>query len=129
MADVEHEPRMIVTYYASVDEAPSTGEQRVRRIFDADRTPFQSGFQFVLRNRLPAGSANERHVHPDVEKVYYFLAGAGEVRCGPWTKRVGPGDFLFFPAAIEHQIHADTGADLEFIVCAARTVGTPRGLD
>ncbi|MDA0352075.1 MAG: cupin domain-containing protein [Chloroflexi bacterium] len=123
------EERLIVTAESSIDETQSRGDLHVRRIFDATTFPFESGLQFVLRNRLPAGGANERHIHDDVEKVYYFLSGTGEVICGPWTKRVGPGDFLFFPAAIHHEIHADAGADLEFIVCAAQTRSQPRGLE
>jgi len=118
----------VVTPETAVDETSSRGDLKVRRIFDVDSFPFESSFQFVLPNRLPAGGANERHIHRDVEKVYYFLAGAGEVSCGPWTKSVGPGDFLFFPAAIEHEIHADPDSDLEFIVCAAQTLEEPRGL-
>lgn len=123
------EERLIVTAESSVDETQSRGDLHVRRVFEAASMPFESSFQFFLRNRLPAGGANERHIHEDVEKVYYFLSGAGEVSCGPWTKRVGPGDFMFFPAAIEHEIHADADADLEFIVCAAQTTETPRGLE
>ena len=121
--------QLIVRAEAAVEESSSRGALQVRRIFTRESVPFESTFEFVLRNRIPPGGANERHVHPDTEKVYYFLSGAGEVQCGPWSQRVGPGDFLFFPAAIEHEIQADPDAALEFIVCAARTVGTPRGLD
>lgn len=122
------EERLIVINELSVSETQSRGDLHVRRIFDKGSVPFESGFQFVLRNRLPAGGANERHIHEDVEKVYYFLEGSGEVVCGPWKKRVGAGDFLFFPAAIEHEIHADADSDLEFIVCATQTLGEPVGL-
>ena len=122
------EERLIVTNELSVSEIQSRGDLHVRRIFDKGSVNFESGFQFVLRNRLTAGGANERHIHADVEKVYYFLAGSGKVICGPWEKPVGPGDFLFFPAAIEHEIHADEDSDLEFIVCAAQTLGDPIGL-
>ena len=123
------EDRLVITNETTVDESASRGDLKVRRIFDAASFPFESSFQFILRNTIPAGGANERHIHPDVEKVYYFLSGTGEVSCGPWTKPVGPGDFLFFPAAIEHEIHAGPDAPLEFIVCAAQTLTTPRGLD
>jgi mannose-6-phosphate isomerase-like protein (cupin superfamily) len=121
--------RLVITHETAVDETASRGDLEVRRIFDAASFPFESSFQFILRNSIPAGGANERHIHPDVEKVYYFLSGTGEVSCGPWTKPVAPGDFLFFPAAIEHEIHAGPDASLEFIVCAAQTLTTPRGLD
>ena len=82
----------------------------------------------MLYNRVPAGGKNERHVHEDVEKVYYFLKGNGEVECGPWKTLVEAGDFLFFPAAIEHEIRSHGPEDLELVVCAARTLTEPRGL-
>lgn len=122
------DPQLLVTAADSVEERAARGDLRARVIFNTENAPFESSFQFVLYNRVPAGKANERHVHDDVEKVYYFLQGSGEVDCGPWTRPVQAGDFLFFPAAIEHEIRADPGEDLEFVVCAARTLGTPRGL-
>lgn len=119
MADVG-EQRLIVQAASEVAYAPSRGDLQVRRIFEAGRSPFRSGLQFILHNRLPAGGANERHVHDDVEKVYYFLSGSGTVSCGDDTSKVTAGDFLFFPAQVPHEIHADPDADLEFVVCAAR---------
>ncbi len=101
---------------------------RVRPIFRRDTAGFESSFSFVLYNRLPAGEVNERHMHDDVEKVYYFLKGKAELACGPWTAQAGAGDFVFFPAAIEHQIRSLGPDDLEFVVCAAQTLGPPRGL-
>mgnify|MGYP001225043063 CR=1 FL=1 len=121
--------RLLVKQATSVDEVTARGDLQARRIFTEDDVPFESSLTFVLYNRVPAGGANEKHVHDDVEKVYYFLLGSGEVDCGPWTKKVAAGDFLFFPAAIEHEIRADAGQDLEFVVCAAKTVSDPRGLD
>ncbi|HJM88151.1 MAG TPA: cupin domain-containing protein [Dehalococcoidia bacterium] len=122
-----HETRLLVQRYSDIDEGASRGALKVRRIFDPGAVPFESSLQFILHNRLPAGGKNERHIHEDVEKVYYFLSGSGEVSCGPWTSRVSAGDFVFFPAAIEHEIQADDGEDLAFIVCAAQTSGEPRG--
>jgi len=101
---------------------------QVRPIFRRDAAGFESSLSFVLYNRLPAGEVNERHVHEDVEKVYYFLKGEAELLCGPWTARARAGDFVFFPAAIEHQIRSLGPDDLEFVVCAAQTLGPPRGL-
>lgn len=114
------EQRLIVRAASEVEYAPSRGDLQVRRVFEAGRTPFRSGLQFILHNRLPAGGANERHVHDDVEKVYYFFSGAGTVSCGDDTAAVTAGDFLFFPARVPHEIHAAADADLEFVVCAAR---------
>ncbi len=114
------EQRLVVRAASDVAYAPSRGNLQVRRVFEAGSMPFRSDLQFVLHNRLPAGGANERHVHEDVEKVYYFLSGSGTVSCGDDTSPVRAGDFLFFPAQVPHEIHADADADLEFVVCAAR---------
>ncbi len=114
------EQRLVVRAASEVAYAPSRGDLQVRRVFEAGAMPFRSGLQFILHNRLPAGGANERHVHDDVEKVYYFLSGSGTVSCGDDTAPVMAGDFLFFPAQVPHEIHAAPDADLEFVVCAAR---------
>ncbi len=100
-----------------------------RRVFDAGQGLFESSFQFVLKNRLPPGDKNTRHIHEDVEKVYYFLEGRGEVSCGPWSRTVEGGDFLFFPANIEHEIENTGDVDMVFTVVAARTEGEAKGLE
>ncbi len=124
----QHASRLLVQAAADVEQRASRGDLVVRRVFDASTAPFESSLTFVLYNRLPAGGKNERHVHEDVEKIYYFLKGSGEVECGPWKKPVTAGDVLFFPAAIEHEIRSHGREDLEFVVCAARTLAEPRGL-
>ena len=114
----------------SIENQPrvARGDLMARVIFHENDVPFESSFTFALYNRVPAGKSNEKHIHENVEKVYYFVKGSGEVDCGPWTKPVKAGDFLFFPAAIEHEIRADEGEDLEFVVCASKTLSEPRGL-
>lgn len=119
---------LVIREAKSVDERVARGDLMVRMVMHEDNVPFESSLTFVLYNRLPAGTANEKHVHDNVEKVYYFLKGSGEVDCGPETRKVKAGEFLFFPAAIEHEIRADAGEDLEFVVCAAKTVTEPKGL-
>ena len=120
--------RLLVRNAADAPEQASRGALVTRRIFEAESAGFESSLSFVLFNRIPAGGANELHVHEDIEKVYYFLAGEGEVACGPWTRTVRAGDFLFFPAAIPHMVRSLGPGDLEFVVCAARTLAPPRGL-
>lgn len=122
------EERLLVRHYSEVAEREARGALRARQVFHESTAGFESSLSFVLWNRIPAGGANELHVHEDIEKVYYFLKGEGEVACGPWTKPVREGDFLFFPAAIPHMVRNLGSDDLQFIVCAAHTLGTPRGL-
>lgn len=121
-------PRLLVKAATEVEERVARGDLRARAIFTEHTAPFESSFTFVLYNRVPAGGQNERHVRDDVEKVYYFVKGSGEVKCDPWSSRVQAGDFLFFPAAIAHEIRCDEGEDLEFVVCAARTLEPPAEL-
>ena len=121
-------PRLLVTRAEDVPERVALGAVHARVIFAAQAAGFESSLVTVLRNRIPAGLVNERHVHDDVEKVYYILGGEGDVECGPWQRRVRAGDFIFFPAAIPHQIRSLGPDDLDFIVVQARVQGTPRGL-
>ena len=114
----------------AVADIPETVGRNIhaRRMFTAAEGRFESSFSFVLFNRLPVGETNVRHIHEDVEKVYYFLRGNAEIDCGPWRASASAGDFLFFPADIAHQIRSLGPDDLEFIVCAASTVGEARGM-
>lgn len=114
---------------ATADIPETVGRNiHARRMFTAAEGRFESSLSFVLFNRLPVGETNVRHIHEDVEKVYYFLRGNAEIDCGPWRTSAAAGDFLFFPADIAHQIRSLGPDDLEFIVCAASTVGEARGM-
>ena len=115
----------------SPGDVPETVGRNIhaRRMFTAAEGRFESSLDFVLLNRLPAGETNVRHVHEDIEKVYYFLKGRAEIDCGPWRTTAEAGQFLFFPADIPHQILSLGPDDLEFIVCAAKTVGEASGME
>ena len=122
-----HDARFIVK---PTDSIPETVGRNIhaRRMFTAAEGRFESSLQFVLFNRLPVGETNVRHIHENVEKVYYFLRGNAEIDCGPWRTSAAAGDFLFFPADIAHQIRSLGPDDLEFIVCAAATTDEARGM-
>ena len=114
----------------ATSDVPETVGRNIhaRRMFTSAEGRFESTFEFVLFNRLPAGETNVRHVHENIEKVYYFLRGNAEIDCGPWRTSASAGDFLFFPADIAHQIRSLGPEDLEFIVCAASTTDAARGM-
>ena len=97
-------------------------------MFDSSEGLFESGLNFVLYNKLPVGETNVRHVHDDIEKIYYFLSGEAEIDCGPWRKNASAGDLLFFPAAIPHQILNIGSVDLEFIVVASKVSAQAEGM-
>ena len=121
-------PRFRVRSTSDVDEVHNPNNIDVRSMFSTADEIFESSFQFMLVNRLPVGEVNAAHTHDDVEKLYYFLTGQGEVTCGPTTTNVTTGDCLFFPAAIVHQIRSLGPDELTFVVCAAKTLATPKGL-
>ncbi|MHB8574829.1 MAG: cupin domain-containing protein [Dehalococcoidia bacterium] len=120
--------QFIVRGEADVPERVALGAVHARGIFSPANAAFESSLVAVLRNRIPAGEVNERHVHADVEKVYYIMQGEAEIGCGPWQQRARAGDFIFFPAAIPHQIRSLGPDDLEFIVIQSKVLGTPKGL-
>ena len=120
------EQRLLVRTASTLPEAMARNV-RVRSVFRSGETPFESPLKFVLRNRLDVGAVNDRHVHPDVEKVYYILEGEAEVNAGPWTETARAGDFIFFPAAIPHQIRNTGSIPLEFVVVAVEA-SSPTGL-
>ena len=119
--------RFVIRSRESVD-ANETRNLQIKRMFDSSEGLFESGLNFVLYNKLPAGETNVRHVHDDIEKIYYFLSGEAEIDCGPWRKNASAGDFLFFPAAIPHQILNIGSVDLEFIVVASKLSAEAEGM-
>jgi mannose-6-phosphate isomerase-like protein (cupin superfamily) len=121
-------PRLLVQSESAVPERVALGAVHAKSIFSAATAPFESSLVAVLRNRIPAGEVNEKHVHADVEKVYYLLQGVAEIECGPWRQTARAGDFIFFPAAIDHQIRSAGPDELEFIVIQSKVLGTARGL-
>ena len=123
------EPRLRVRNAKDVPERVGRGAVRGRTIFTSSDTSFESSLHAVLHNSIPAGEVNERHVHADVEKVYFFIRGEAEIECGPWSEHASAGDFLFFPAAIPHRIRSLGPDDLEFVVVQSKVTSPPRGID
>ena len=51
------------------------------------------------RNRSPGQGYQHRHT---AEEAVYILEGEAEYTFGGKTRKVGPGDLIFFPAAVQH---------------------------
>jgi mannose-6-phosphate isomerase-like protein (cupin superfamily) len=121
----ESRARLLVRSEADVEERTALGAVHFRQIFTEESAAFESSLTYVLRNRIAEGEENTRHVHDDVEKVYYILSGTAAISCGDERAEARAGDFIFFPAAVPHSIRSCGPGDLEFIVCAARTLDRP----
>ncbi len=68
--------------------------------------------------RVPPGkTAFPFHAHLANEEALYILAGEGELRTAEGTSRVGPGDYVVFPAGPDHPhaLRNSGAAPLEYI--------------
>lgn len=52
---------------------------------------------------IPPGGRTECHVHPEVEEIYYFLAGKGRVLAGDDYFDVEPGMSVLHRPGVRHQ--------------------------
>ena len=66
--------------------------------------------------RVPAGRESfVKHVHRHDEEWMYILTGEGTLEVGERKARIGPGDFIGYPASGEpHSVRAET--DLEYVL-------------
>jgi mannose-6-phosphate isomerase-like protein (cupin superfamily) len=65
-------------------------------------------------------SGGGRHWHQAYDETYYVLAGTGSIVLGDETHPLRPGAVVVIPAGLPHQIGADEGQVLEFVI-----FGTP----
>lgn len=71
----------------------------------------------VVHTRVPPGKDSfVHHVHQHDEEWVYVLSGHGIAELGDREERIGPGDFLGFPARGEpHNLRAGEGGDLVYV--------------
>jgi quercetin dioxygenase-like cupin family protein len=85
---------------------------RGRRIFPWAEVP-QSGWGGAWCAVAP-GETSTPHAHEEKE-VFFILAGAGTLRLGQETRRVGRGDTIFIPPSSEHSLTCDSSGELLFL--------------
>ena len=86
---------------------------RVQRIV----TGGEGGIANVHVVRVTKGLA---HVHAAYDEVYYVLAGKGSLTVDGRSHPIGPGSVAVIPAGAPHELEAEPGDELEFII-----FGTP----
>lgn len=69
--------------------------------------------------RLAPGCRTERHLHREVEEIYYFLEGRGRVETGGECFDVGPGDSILHAPGAAHQTWNIGETPLVFLCCCA----------
>lgn len=73
--------------------------------------------QGFVRHLLQGRKTSDHHKHDNVEQAYYIIEGEGEVLVGDKRYPVVPGDAVYLPPGIHHQMFNDRNDDwLEHIV-------------
>lgn len=65
-------------------------------------------------------SKGGRHFHRAYDETYYVLEGHGSITLGESTHRLRPGAVVVIPAGLPHELEADEGETLGFVI-----FGTP----
>ncbi len=72
---------------------------------------------------LHAGKATTGHAHSDVEEVYYFTQGEGDILLGNEKLKVGAKDVILIPKATFHRVYNTGSGDLIFLSIFERYEG------
>ncbi len=95
---------------------------------DEDDSPQLHNLQGVVKHGLQGRKTSDHHKHPQVEQAYYILSGSGEVLVGDDRFPVRPGDAVYLPADIYHQMFNDMNDEwLEHLVLSKNIDTEPRG--
>jgi mannose-6-phosphate isomerase-like protein (cupin superfamily) len=88
----------------------------VRRLYETEasdeRTCLQT-IQFVHHMLIPPGGRHvqELHVHPNAEELVVVTTGTGQATVGKEEHDLAPGDVLYVPPSVDHEVR-NTGDDM-----------------
>lgn len=87
--------------------------------------PFIKGALFLVHGSLVPGDMVSSHWH-EIEEFYYFLSGQGTlINTDGSEKRVGQGDGMYLVPNGRHEVRADRGETLEYLVYAVQLPNIP----
>jgi len=66
----------------------------------------------------------DRHYHSGYHEVYYVLSGNGDIMLEGNRHRLSPGAVVIIPNGIAHEISADKGDILEFVIVGSPAMAT-----
>ncbi len=77
---------------------------------------------------LEPGESPPRHIHDDMEQVFYVLRGNGALEIGPQALRfpVKPGDLVRIPPHTYHRIRCDNRQPLVYLSVDCFLAGRPK---
>ena len=67
---------------------------------------------FAGMSYLQSGQRSPSDVHPDMEEVFYVIAGPGKAVINHEEYRLEPGDVVYVERGVQHQFIADSGRPL-----------------
>ena len=70
----------------------------------------------VIQERMPPGTAEQRHWHERAQQVFFILAGGATFVVEGETVQLGPQESLHVPPGTPHRIANHGPADLHFLV-------------
>ncbi|MDA8047779.1 MAG: cupin domain-containing protein [Actinomycetota bacterium] len=74
----------------------------------------------VVRERMPAGTAEQRHQHEHTAQLYVILDGEATVEVSGDEMVVTTGQSIELPKGVTHQIRNETADPLEFLVASSQ---------
>ena len=105
-------PTPLVRYRDRVDSQPCPYGEVTRVVTGGD-----GGIANVHVVKVTKGG---RHYHEAYAETYYVLGGTGSIRLGDEEHALRPGAVVVIPPGLPHDLEADEGSELEFII-----FGTP----
>lgn len=73
----------------------------------------------VIEERMPPGTAEQRHCHVRARQFFYVLEGEAVLELEGVSHRLRRGDGLHVPPGTAHQMRNDGAADVRFLVVSA----------
>lgn len=75
----------------------------------------------VIREAVPAGASERRHVHTKARQVFFILTGQAVMELEGQDHPLGPGDALHVPPGSPHQFKNPFPSAVEFLVVSSPT--------
>ncbi len=92
-------------------EGEALGEGRL--IKASPRSGTQGGV--VVLDLLPPGFSTGDHIHTTADEFFYVISGTGSASLGDSVVPIGPGDFVFVPAAGTHRMSVSDEGPMELL--------------
>jgi mannose-6-phosphate isomerase-like protein (cupin superfamily) len=75
----------------------------------------------VIREAVPPGISERRHVHRDAQQFFFILSGQAVMEMDGADHHLSPGDGIHIPPGIPHQFNNPFESAVEFLVISNPT--------